>query len=120
MTSVNLSTRNFKAEEFVGENLALAAKGPFKNVKTVHGVRNAYKADIAVLSGPEAGLFFEDVLVFNTVLVSQLERAAKTDDPTVIGELLWVTTVDGERSYPLIDEEDVSPKLIALASKFGI
>lgn len=122
MPNVTKSTRNFTASEFVGETLAIAGKEKRAGIKTKHGVRPAYTADVAVLSGDEAGLFFEDVLIFNTALISQIERADKNshgEDKSVIGELLWVTSEDGERSYPLI-EETTSVKVIALASSYGI
>jgi len=44
-----------------------------KEINTVHGVKDAVRADLAVLDGPEAGKRYDNTLVFPGVLISQLK-----------------------------------------------
>jgi hypothetical protein len=44
-----------------------------KEISTVHGVKDAVRADLAVLDGPEAGKRYDNTLVFPGVLISQLK-----------------------------------------------
>jgi hypothetical protein len=44
------------------------------DVPTTYGPKNAIRADIAVLDGPDKGTEYVDTLVFPTLLVRQLER----------------------------------------------
>lgn len=42
-------------------------------IKTVHGVKDAVRADVVVLDGPEAGKKYDNTLVFPGVLIGQLK-----------------------------------------------
>jgi len=44
-----------------------------KEINTVHGVKDAVRADLAVLDGPDAGKRYDNTLVFPGVLISQLK-----------------------------------------------
>lgn len=56
--------------------LALFAVGGLhRDVSTSFGERDAVRAGIVLLDGPEAGKVFEDILLFNTRVVSRLRNA---------------------------------------------
>jgi hypothetical protein len=44
-----------------------------KEISTVHGVKDAVRADLVVLDGPDAGKEYLNTLVFPGVLISQLK-----------------------------------------------
>lgn len=60
---------NWKKKLFVVEPLELE-----KDVKTQHGVTDAIRANVFVLTGPNSHEEFLDTLVFPRVLVSQLKK----------------------------------------------
>jgi hypothetical protein len=70
---------DWKKKLFVVEPLELE-----KDVKTQHGVTDAIRANVFVLTGPESHEEFLDTLIFPRVLVSQLKKGVGS---YVIGRL---------------------------------
>lgn len=113
------SGRDFNARAHLGSSVALIGKEYRPSIKTVNGNRPAYKADVLVLTGDNAGLYFEEALIFQSALVNQLKKAAAHgDDNAVVGTLVERPTEDGEFQYLLV-ESPTNEELIA-AAKFGV
>lgn len=114
----NLATDHFAPAQFVGDTVAIVAKEYRPSIRTSYGDKPAYKADVAILDGEAEGLFFEDALIFNKAIVSQLEKAGKTEDRVVIGTLKSVLNRAGDQSYLLVEEPTTAQLRLAAALGF--
>jgi len=70
-----------------GELLHITVAEIVRDIQTVHGVSDAIRANVTVLSGASKGDTLTDVLIFPRVLRSQLETAVGANDPVVLGRL---------------------------------
>ena len=111
--------RDFKAVNFVGQSLAIVPKEYRPNIPftTPDGEKKnspAYKVDVVVMTGPDEGSYYEDVLLFQKALISQINKA----EDTVIGTLKRVPVMSGDNTYYLMEEPTTAE--IRLATKYGV
>lgn len=121
MSSVVIkSGKSFTAREHLGTSVALIGKEFRPSIKTVNGNRPAYKVDVVILSGDNAGFYYEEALVFQSALVNQLKKKAAQNegDYAVIGTLVERPTQDGENAYLLVDAPTDAEILVA--AKYGV
>lgn len=65
------SSSGIRWEEHLGRLLLIEPHSVETEVRTVHGERDAVRADVTVLDGPDAPIQHTDVLIFPSVLISQ-------------------------------------------------
>ena len=78
------NTERFRPADHDGELLLLECSALMEGISTNFGVKDAVHCTrVVVLDGSQAGQTYENVRLFNTVLVSQLTTAAKGGRPAV-------------------------------------
>jgi len=65
------SSSGIRWEEHLGRLLLIEPHSVETEVRTVHGERDAVRADVTVLDGPDAPVVCNDTLIFPSVLISQ-------------------------------------------------
>jgi hypothetical protein len=66
--------------EYDGQLLLVTPTEYIASMKTVHGQRDAIRADVAVLDGPNGIEEIEDTLIFAAVIISGMKRQAKFNE----------------------------------------
>lgn len=74
IVSAAASGTGIEWKDFKGKLLVIEPLSQEKDVKTVHGVTDAFRANVYVLTGPGKSEDFEDTLVFPKVLQNQIRR----------------------------------------------
>lgn len=115
MSVTTVDGREFNMSNHVGQALAIIGKEFRPEIKTIHGDRPAYKADIVVLDGDDEGTYYEDVLVFATTLIDRLKQE---DADTLVGCLERQATGHSSGSTKYVLTEPTALEL-RLAAKYG-
>jgi hypothetical protein len=102
--------RECKIASLAGKTVVIIGKELRPNVKTPFGVSEAYKADVADLTG---GILYEDTLIFAKVVVKQLKEA----DDALIGTMQRHAIKDSDNSYYAV--EDPTHTQLVLAASYG-
>lgn len=66
--------------EYEGQLLLVTPTEYIETMKTVHGSRDAVRADLAVLDAPDGVDEVEDVLIFAAMIISSAKRMAKFNE----------------------------------------
>lgn len=123
VTSVTLDGNEFKATNYVGESVALVPVEFRPGIPTKHGKKDAFKTNVMILSGDHAGYFYDEALIFNSALVSQLTKAEKQDDATIIGVLETRESNNQDENgdpFVYVVVADPSDTDIRLAARYGV
>jgi hypothetical protein len=72
--------------EYEGQLLLVTPTEYVEKMKTVHGISDAVRVDIAVLDAPDGVEEVEDTLVFQRVLISAMKKQAKFNEKNGVDE----------------------------------
>src|ERR1044072_2711066 len=72
--------------EYEGQLLLVTPTEYVEKMKTVHGISDAVRVDIAVLDAPDGVEEVEDSLVFQRVLISAMKKQAKFNEKNGVDE----------------------------------
>ena len=92
--------------------LLLLTIGGSETVNTSFGEKEAVRADVVILDGPEAGTRYDDTLVFPKLLVSQLKSRA---GQKVLGRLGQGVAKPGQKPPWILNEATDADKQIGVA-----
>lgn len=104
--------------DLVGRLLLITPTEYVAAVPTVNGVKDAVRASVVVLDGPEAGTDYDDTLVFQGRLIGKLK--GKVNSGKVLGRLTRVKATPGQQAPYDLEEYTPADAMVArsyLASK---
>jgi hypothetical protein len=99
-TSASAPSGGITWEEHNGKLLIVEPLSYETGISTVHGEKDAVRANVYVLTGPTTSDDFEDTLVFPGVLVGQLKRQVGSK---IVGRLTQGAKKPGQNAPWLLD-----------------
>jgi hypothetical protein len=103
-----------RINDFVDELLLVKPTEDIDALETINGTVDVVRADVTVLSGPDAGETFADLLVFQVLLKRELRRVMGNPEHTYkLGRLVMGTASKG-KSAPY-QFADPTPEEVAIA-----